>query len=63
VGRALMAHVFAMARAAGVVRLDCLSTRTAVPFYAAMGFVTQGPVTVPLGPGIDFPAVAMSRAV
>ena len=60
VGRALMRHVFAMARAAGIDRLDCLSTRTAVPFYAAMGFVGQRPVTIALSPGIDFPAVAMT---
>ena len=60
VGRALMTHVFTMARASGITRLDCLSTRTAVPFYAAMGFVVQGPVTISLAPGIDFPAVAMS---
>ncbi|NCO85594.1 MAG: GNAT family N-acetyltransferase [Rhodobacterales bacterium] len=63
IGRALMTHVIATARAAGLTRLDCLSTRTAVPFYAAMGFAALGPVTVPLGPGIDFPAVAMTRAI
>jgi len=28
-----------------------------------MGFAALGPVTVPLGPGIDFPAVAMTRAI
>ncbi len=61
VGRALMEHVFATARAAGVMRLDCMSTLTAVPFYQAVGFVVRGPITVPLGPGIDFPAIAMQR--
>ena len=61
IGRAVMAAAMAQARAAGITRLDCLSTRTAVPFYAALGFVPVGPVTVPLGPGIDFPAVAMAR--
>jgi len=60
VGRTLLTHVFAMARAAGISRLDCISTRTAVPFYAAMGFAVRGPVTISLAPGIDFPAVAMT---
>jgi hypothetical protein len=56
-----MMAVFAQARDAGMRRLECLSTLTAVPFYAAMSFATRGPVTVPLAPGIDFPAVAMVR--
>ncbi len=40
-----------------------MSTLTAVPFYEAMGFTVIGPITVPLGPGIDFPAVSMRRAI
>ena len=63
VGRALMEHVFASARAAGVQRLDCMSTITAVPFYQAMGLAVIGPINVPLAPGIDFPAVAMWRGL
>jgi GNAT superfamily N-acetyltransferase len=59
VGRALMARVMAEARAAGFVAMDCMSTRTAVPFYAAMGFHEIGPIVVSLAPGIDFPAVRM----
>lgn len=61
VGRALMAHILTQAKAAGVGRLDCLSTLTARPYYQAMGFVASGPVTVPLADGIDFPAIAMWR--
>ncbi len=61
IGRALMARVMAQAAGAGVARLDCLSTRTAVPFYAALGFRALGPVEVPLRPGIGFPAVRMVR--
>jgi GNAT superfamily N-acetyltransferase len=57
----IMAAVFAAARAAGVVRMECLSTRTAVPFYASVGFAAHGPVDVPLRPGIVFPAVQMTR--
>ena len=63
VGRALMTHIIATAKAVGITRLNCLSTLTARPFYQAMGFVVQGPVTVPLADGIDFPAIAMSRDI
>ena len=47
--------------AAGMRRLDCLATRAAVPFYAALGFQDQGGVDVPLRPGIVFPAIRMLR--
>ena len=63
VGRRLMERVLNSAESAGVTRLDCLSTLTAVPFYAAMGFHSLGPILVPLRPGIDFPAVHMQRSV
>ncbi len=59
IGRALMEQVFAAAAAEGVQRFDCLSTRTAVPFYAALGFRVLGETVVPLGPGIGFPAIRM----
>ncbi len=61
IGRCLMEHVFTTASTEGIGRLDCLSTRTAVPFYAASGFRVLGPVEVQLAPGIDFPAVRMQR--
>ncbi|QYK40549.1 MAG: GNAT family N-acetyltransferase [Paracoccaceae bacterium] len=61
VGAALMAQIFAQAAAEGVQRFDCLSTRTAVPFYAAQGFRVAGEVEVRLAPGIGFPAVRMVR--
>lgn len=60
VGRKLMRETVADAARAGVQRLECLSTRTAVPFYAALGFRIVGPVEVPLQPGIVFPAVRMT---
>lgn len=63
IGRALLSRVIDEARAQGIVRLDCLSTLTAVPFYRALGFAGDRAVTIPLGPGIDFPAVAMTRAL
>lgn len=61
VGRAIMTHSFAKARAAGMRWMHCLSTRTAERFYAAMGFERMGEVIVPMGPGVDFPAIAMRR--
>lgn len=63
IGRALMGHVFDDARAAGMMRLDCLSTLMAVPFYAACGFEEVGQRIIPLAPGIEFPAVLMYRAL
>lgn len=61
VGRELMAHVFATARAAGIARMVCWSTFTGAPFYAAMGFVQRGEIEVPLGQVVRFPAVEMWR--
>jgi GNAT superfamily N-acetyltransferase len=61
IGRALMAHIVEEAGRAGVSVLDCLATRTAVPFYRAAGFVALGPAEVSLAPGIVFPVVRMVR--
>jgi N-acetylglutamate synthase-like GNAT family acetyltransferase len=63
IGRRLMAAVFSAAQAEGVQRFECLSTRTAVPFYAAVGFRVVRPVAVPLTPALSFPAVQMVREV
>ena len=63
IGRALMDHIFKDAAGAGMSGLHCLSTLMAVPFYAACGFQEIGPVSVSLRPGIEFPAVAMTRAL
>lgn len=61
-GRALMTHVFATARAAGYVRIEAISTLTAVPFYRAMGLEPLRAISVPIGPaGVGFPAVQMQR--
>lgn len=60
VGRALMAHIIDHTKNQGLRYLECLSTRTAVPFYEAMGFAVRAKVTVPLAPGIDFPSVEMT---
>ena len=61
VGRALIERVLADARAEGAMVVDCLSTRTAVPFYQAMGFTPLGPRDVALRAGIVFPSIQMRR--
>ena len=61
VARALLTRCFDDARAAGILRLECWATRTAEAFYQALGFVTLGPMDVPLGPGILFPSIRMQR--
>lgn len=63
IGRQLMTRILSEAASAGVTRLECLSTRTAVPFYQAVGFTPQGPRDINLRPGIVFPSVAMERAL
>ncbi len=58
--KAVMDATFEDARKAGMTRMECCSTLSAVPFYQAMGFVVSKPVTVPLGPeGIGFASVLM----
>lgn len=61
IGRALMARIFQEASADGVGLLECQSTLTARPFYAACGFRELGPVRVPIMAGLDFPAIHMQR--
>lgn len=58
-GRMIMARVMLEARQDGIRWLDCLSTRTAVPFYQDLGFRIMHPKDLALGPGISFPVVRM----
>ena len=60
VGRALLARSIAIARCAGVRRLDCDASLVARPFYAAQGFVAVRPITVAIG-GVGFAAIRMVR--
>ncbi|MDH3263378.1 MAG: GNAT family N-acetyltransferase [Paracoccaceae bacterium] len=61
VGRRLLETVLAEARRAGMTRVVCLATRTAVPFYEAVGFLAVAPVEIALAPGIGFEAMRMVR--
>lgn len=59
IGRCLMDACLETARAAGVRRLECVSTRQAVPFYKALGFRLVAPVPVRLGEEVVLPGTAM----
>ncbi|MEM1066656.1 MAG: GNAT family N-acetyltransferase [Pseudomonadota bacterium] len=61
IGRRVMMGIVSEARLAGANRLDCLATRTAQPFYEAMGFTVLGEMTIGLRPGIEFPVIRMQR--
>lgn len=61
VARAVMTRVFETAQSAGIAHLLCYATRTAVPFYEAMGCATIGSMEMILRPGIVFPAIRMER--
>ena len=61
--RAILQRSFAAARASGLRWMMCQSTRTAEPFYTAMGFQRRGEIEILLRPGIGFPAVEMIRSL
>ncbi len=48
---------------AGMTRLQCQSTLTAVPFYKTLGFRALGEIEITLRPGIVFPALQMERSL
>jgi GNAT superfamily N-acetyltransferase len=60
--RAIMHRCFADARLAGVTALECLSTRTAVGFYASCGFVPVAERNVMIA-GHAFPSIEMRRGL
>ncbi|WP_339772245.1 GNAT family N-acetyltransferase [uncultured Pseudosulfitobacter sp.] len=59
----LMHRSFDAARAAGVRRMECWSTRTAERFNQAVGFRTLGPLDVRMGDQVSFPAIRMERTL
>jgi GNAT superfamily N-acetyltransferase len=60
---AILERCFREARAAGLTRVMAQATRTAVPFYRAMGFEARAEIEVMLRPGIGFPAIEMVRGL
>lgn len=59
----ILERCFREARAAGITWMMAQSTRTAVPFYRAMGFEERAEIEIMLRPGIAFPAVEMARGL
>lgn len=59
IARRLMDKCQSEVRHHGLAGLNCMSTRTAIRFYQAMGFEALGEVTIQLAGGIDFPAERM----
>lgn len=58
-GRALMAHLLALAERAGVRHLHCLCLLNAVPFCRATGFDMLGEVFLSFSPDVSLPAAQM----
>lgn len=61
IAAAILRWAIAAALKEGVSGFDCLSTRTAVPFYTRMGFTRSAAVEITLAPGVVFPAIRMVR--
>ena len=60
----LMERTHKDAKLAGMQEMYVLSTRTAAPFYAALGYEYRRDVDVPLGPsGVKFPSIEMRRGL
>ena len=60
IGTSLLARCFMDAKPL-IHTLHCFSTLTAEPFYRACGFETIGPIEVPMGSTVKFPAILMRR--
>ena len=63
VGGAIAKAAFSSAQQFRVDALRCMSTLTAEPFYAALGFERVGDIELTLEPGLFFPAVEMRRVM
>lgn len=62
-GRRIMAHVEALAAAAGHERAELAATLMGIPFYAALGYRPGLPLVLELGGGLRFVGLAMSKAL
>ena len=63
VASAIFEQIFRDAWRAGIRQMFCNATRTAVPFYQAVGFRPLGEFAMQLRAGISFPAVRMERSL
>jgi len=60
VGANLLARCFSTARHHSIRKLYCFSTLGAERFYEAFGFKRIGPIEVPMGQSLMFPAILMT---
>jgi predicted N-acetyltransferase YhbS len=63
VGRVLIEETIISAQSFGIGTLRCLSTLTAEPFYAALGFERLHEVELTFAPDVHFPAVEMRKVL
>ncbi len=63
VGGAIIETCIAEAKAEGVSRLKCFSSRPAEDFYSRHGFRRVDEVSIMLGDGVIFPAILMEKAL
>lgn len=63
VARAIMERAMDHAAEEGVRRLECLSTRTAVPFYEALGLTALAEIELSLGLDVRFPTIQMTTTL
>lgn len=63
VGRALFERWRKQARACGIREFECYATLNAEGFYNALGFETEGPLEVDMGPGPKMPSMLMRQAI
>lgn len=63
VGRALLAHCEAAARAAGFRRFELMGTLPGVRLYAALGYTGQPMIHYPVGDGVTIEFIPMSKQV
>lgn len=60
---ALLRHSIAHAQAAGMHRLDCMSSLPAAGFYRALGFGEDRPVSLQLGAKLNVPSIYMTLSL
>lgn len=61
VGSALLARSLAEAKESGARIMDCQATLGAVSFFRSHGFREIGQISVPVKPGMSYPAMRMQR--
>ncbi len=63
IGRKIFECCEENARLAGAQQFECYSSLNADAFYSALGFTTIEHFDVPMGPGLIFPSIRMTRSI